>query len=175
MSGTDYDDEFEIWLRGKGSKVHDEIFHDRISVLQPRPPVVVAPSSTVRECVDLLVKHRVGCVLVLDDGVMVGIFTERDVLTKVVAPGLDPEGAAIADVMTARPDCLVAHDRLVVALNRMVVGGYRHMPVVNEAGEAVGVVSLRRVVQFIVSQYPDEIINRPQRETLKHPSRINGG
>ena len=68
MSGTDYDDEFENWLKGEGGKVYDEIFHDRVSILQPRLPVCVAPSSTVRECVALMANDRIGCILMVGGG-----------------------------------------------------------------------------------------------------------
>src|SRR3972149_11782937 len=71
-----------------------------------KPPICVPPTVSVREAVERMNEHSVGCVLVETGGRLVGVFTERDVLTKIVQPRRDIDATRVADVMTADPECL---------------------------------------------------------------------
>lgn len=128
-----------------------------------KPAIAVSPATSVREAILRMNEGRVGCVLVEDDGRLVGIFTERDVLTKVAAVTLDIDRTPVSAVMTPDPECLGEDDRAVYALNRMAVGGFRHVPLVDEAGRPVGVVSMRNVVEYFVDLFRREILNLPPR------------
>jgi CBS domain-containing protein len=86
--------------------------------------------------------RQVGCVLVTGAGVLEGIFTERDLMQRVVAAGRDPDGTRLAEVMTKNPDTIGADDYAIDALSLMSERGYRHLPVV-ESGRLVGIVSRR--------------------------------
>ena len=133
---------------------------ESVSRLQPTPPLQVAPEQTVAEAVALMRRQRVGCVLVCDAGPLVGIFTERDLLRRVLAAGL-PLSLKVADCMT--PDPVVVHPKesIGAAVRRMEEGGYRHLPVVDDAGRPVGVLSVKRIVHYLVEHFPSTIYNLP--------------
>lgn len=102
----------------------------------------LAPTSPVAEAIKVMDRHNIGCVIVQERGAPVGVFTERDLVRRVVARGLDAEQTSLNDVMTREPDTLAPSDTVDEAIRRMDEFGYRHMPVV-ERGSVVGVVSLR--------------------------------
>lgn len=103
---------------------------------------VLAPSATVMEAVRLMRDRHIGAVLILEDHRLLGIFTERDILTRVVAQERDPSATLVSEVMTSNPDTVAPDDKAIDALDRMSTQGYRHLPVV--AGErVVAIVSIR--------------------------------
>jgi CBS domain-containing protein len=108
-------------------------------------------------------EHR-GVVLVSEDGTMhsrvVGIFTERDVLFRIVDQGRNPATLPLADVMTVDPECLRDDQTIAEVLRMMSVGGFRHVPIVDAEGRPVHVVSVRDVVEFLVEAFPREVLNR---------------
>ena len=126
-----------------------------------RPPVCVAPDATVRDAIEAMNDHRTGCVLVVEDARLVGVFTERDVLTKIAAQSTDIDATAVAAVMTGEPECLTLDDGIAYALNMMSVGGFRHIPLVDADGCPTGVVAMRDIVDFIVDLFPEEVLNLP--------------
>ena len=109
-------------------------------------------------------EHR-GCVLITEDGSeeapLDGIFTERDVLYRIIDRGRNPATLALAEVMTRNPDALLSTSTVAFVLNRMAVGGFRHVPVVDEADRPVAIISVRDVVEFLVDHFPREIMNLP--------------
>jgi CBS domain-containing protein len=126
-----------------------------------KPPVCVNPDATVREAIAAMNEHRVGCVLVVESERLVGVFTERDVLTKVVARERDTERTAVEAVMTPEPECLTLDDGIAFALNMMSVGGFRHIPLIDGEGRPTGVVAMRNIVDFMVDLFPAEVLNLP--------------
>jgi CBS domain-containing protein len=126
-----------------------------------RAPVCVPPDSTVRNAVAMMNAHNAGCVLVEESGQLKGIFTERDVLTKIVGTALDLDAVAVEHVMTAEPESLSPDDRTSFALNKMTVGGFRHIPLVDDDGRPVGVVSMRNVVDYMFELFRTEVLNLP--------------
>ncbi len=126
-----------------------------------RPAVCVVPTTSVRGAIDRMNQNRAGCVLVEDKDRLVGIFTERDVLTRIVGSGLDLERTPVGEVMTRDPECLSPDERAAYALNKMNVGGFRHIPLVDDDGHAVGVVSMRNVVDYMVELFRTEVLNLP--------------
>jgi CBS domain-containing protein len=99
------------------------------------------------------------------------VFTERDVLSKVVPAKADIDKTRVADVMTADPECLTLEDGVAYALNKMSVGGFRHVPLVDAAGHPVGVVSVKDVVDYIVDFFPNEVLTvppSPEQRTIWH-------
>jgi CBS domain-containing protein len=126
-----------------------------------RPPVCVEPAANVRYAINAMNEHRTGCVLVAEDARLLGIFTERDVLNKVVAQGADIDTTTVAEVMTSDPECLTLDDGIAYALNMMSVGGFRHIPLVDAAHCPTGIVAMRDIVDFIVDLFPEEVLNLP--------------
>ena len=133
-----------------------------ISELPELRPVVCLPfTAKVSDAIQEMTDKRVGFIMIVDNEKLVGVFSERDVLIKVAAVNLDITATPVADLMTPDPQALRSTDELVYALNLMSVGGYRHVPIVDETGRPVAVVSMRDIVEHIVSQFPDEVLKLP--------------
>jgi signal-transduction protein with cAMP-binding, CBS, and nucleotidyltransferase domain len=112
------------------------------------PPNLVAPGDSVLDAVRLMQKTRHGSVLVVEDGKLVGIFTERDVLDRLAGEDVDLAKLPVQVVMTPKPQYLGEEDALAFAVHRMAVGHYRHIPVLRD-GHPVGFVSIRGVLKFL--------------------------
>ncbi|GIW40695.1 MAG: hypothetical protein KatS3mg076_1272 [Candidatus Binatia bacterium] len=149
----------------EAAQVGTAILTKPIGLIQ-HPAVTVSPSASVAEAVRRMVEHKVGCVLVEDGGKLVGIFTERDVLVKVLAK-VPPEATRVGDLMTSDPETLPPDAKIAFALNKMSVGGFRHIPVVEADGKPVGVVSMRDIVNYVVDLFPDEVLNLPPDPSLQ--------
>ena len=109
------------------------------------------PSASVREAAQLMAKRHIGAIPVTVDGVLKGIFTERDVSLRVVAAGLDPDTLQLGEVMTADPVTLGPDDEAQSALQNMLAGDYRHVPVLDDA-RLVGIVSIRDIYGCVETQ-----------------------
>jgi CBS domain-containing protein len=133
---------------------------DSVSRLQPAPPWSVERSGTVSDAVDLMRKENIGCVLVSDDGRLVGLFTERDLMRRVLAVG-KPLSLPVSEVMTPVPLTVQPRDSIRIAVRRLQEGGHRHLPVVDEAHRPVGLLSVKRVVRYLVEHYPAAVYNQP--------------
>jgi CBS domain-containing protein len=94
-------------------------------------------------------------------GALVGIFTERDLLNRVAGKRLDWDAARVADYMTREPETLRPDDRIAWALHHMAVGGYRNVPLTDDRGRPVGLVSMKDIVDFIVDLFPAQVLNLP--------------
>lgn len=103
---------------------------------------LLSGSTTVRDAARNMAERHIGAVLIGEGGRLKGIFTERDLLIRVVARGLSPDTTRLREVMTPDPDTVGPDDLASLALERMRSSGYRHVPVVDD-GVVVGIVSLR--------------------------------
>jgi CBS domain-containing protein len=133
---------------------------ESVSRLHPTPPRQVLPTQTVADAVALMRQEEVGCVLVCADERVVGIFTERDLMRRVLAAG-KPLSLPVAEVMTPRPVMVNPKEPIGAAVRRMEEGGYRHLPVVDEAGRPVGILSVKRIVHYLVEHFPGTVYNLP--------------
>jgi CBS domain-containing protein len=133
---------------------------DSVSRLHPTPPLQVRPDQTVQEAVALMRRERVGCVLVSLGERVVGIFTERDFTRRVLAAA-KPLTAPVAEFMTPDPVVVRPKESVSAAIRRMEEGGYRHLPVVDEVGHPLGVLSVKRIVHYLVEHFPATIYNLP--------------
>lgn len=129
------------------------------SVIEPRKLVVAAPRATVAEAARLMKEGKVGAVLVVEGGRLVGIFTERDALFRVIACGLDPAATALSEVMTREPKTVTPDETFGYALLLMYENGFRHAPVV-ENGRPVGVVSARHALDPDLEEFAAEAERR---------------
>lgn len=130
--------------------VEASVLQDSVRSLKFKTPVTIPAGGKLGLALDRMVENRVGALLVVDnDGKLVGILTERDYVRKVV--GLIPDYAhqPLREFMTAEPETVAPDDRLAVALQKMDIGGYRHLPVVEEDGRPVGLISVRDVIRHI--------------------------
>jgi CBS domain-containing protein len=131
------------------NRVERSLMEDAVGSLHPPEPIAVLPTSCVRDAIQTMLRSNIGALLVVDAaGKLLGIFSERDLMTKVVSPGADYTMLAVGDFMTSNPECVEATSTLALALQKMDVGGYRHLPVV-EDGKPVAVLSVRDMLRHI--------------------------
>jgi CBS domain-containing protein len=135
-----------------------QMLQEPIRRLEPRAPLAVPPSAPLAEAVRLMREHRVGCLLVVEGEQLVGIVTERDFLLKLDRPDLE---RPIAELMTPDPEVLTPDDPIVYALNKMSVGGFRHVPLVDAARRPVGVVSVKDIVDYLADLFASDVLTVP--------------
>lgn len=112
-------------------------------ILAGRSLVTASPEMTVRSAGRLMAEKKIGALLIVESQRISGIFTERDALNKVLAGNLDPDSTRLEQVMVREPQTIRADKPLAYALHMMAEGGFRHVPVVDDAGVPVGMVSAR--------------------------------
>ncbi len=133
----------------KQGRLHEVILQDPLSQLNAPRPILLQESESVQEAVSQMRSHRYGSVLVLNDaGELVGIFTERDVVTRLKSDRDDFSSVPLKDVMTQNPRTLQETDTIAQALNYMAVGGYRHIALVRD-GKPVGFCSIRGILRYL--------------------------
>ena len=130
------------------SRTEWRIVRDKVKVLDPAPPITVAPETRVRDVIEMLVGRSIGCVLVADGDKLLGIFSERDALTRLGTDGADLGELPIGQFMTPNPETLQIDDTIAFALHKMDLGHYRHLPVLRE-GRVCGVISIRDIIGYI--------------------------
>ncbi|MCI0342647.1 MAG: CBS domain-containing protein [Planctomycetales bacterium] len=139
-----------------------------------RTPVTLLESDPVREAVRLMARREVGAVLVVStDGRLRGIFTERDLLARVVDPGLEPGATRLGDVMTPNPLRLRPRDRIGYAFVGMG-RRFRHLPLVDDGDRPYGMVSTRDLLDFVVDCLRDQLGNLPP-APAGAPAEVEGG
>ena len=129
--------------------------------LPPRPHATVDVADPMWKVVDAMKAKNRGAVLVCEDGALVGIFTERDLVSRV--DHTDPLGChvVVRDVMTPHPTVVRPLDSLAEALRLLVQGRRRHLPIIDERGKVQGVLSIRDILGYVASKFPEEMINLP--------------
>jgi CBS domain-containing protein len=118
--------------------------------------ISVGLDATAKEAVDAMVDHHCGSIVVLESGKVAGIFTERDLMTRVVHRGLDPAMTRMRDVMTGKPDTIDADAPVANAIRAMDEFSYRYLPVL-ERGRCIGVISTRHLPFSDVLEMKDEL------------------
>lgn len=111
-------------------------------IMGERTPAALPPTATVVEAARLMKQRHCGSVLVVERQRLLGIFTERDLVTRVICEEVAPAEVRLETVMTGNPDTVTGRTLVLEALQMMEDGGYRHLPVV-EGGRLVGIVSRR--------------------------------
>jgi CBS domain-containing protein len=132
------------------SEVERRILHDSIRRLVPREPLVVSPETPAGEVLRRLVERNIGCAVVVSDRQVVGIFTERDALVKLNVESAALRDRPVSEFMTRSVETLELDDRIAFALQKMDVGGYRHIPIMHQ-GRVMGIVSVRRILNYITA------------------------
>ena len=147
---------------GGDPKVFDEnTVKSPIRYLNVSKPILLEEGSSIAQALDLMKENRIGCMLVVRDGKLTGIFTERDVLLKTVGESLDPSAIPIEELMTRDPECLQLDDMIAFALNHMHIGGFRHVPLVDDEYKPVGIISIKDIVDYMVEHFSEEVLNLP--------------
>lgn len=121
--------------------------------------LTAAPQTTVFEASQRMLLQKAGAVLVVEDHRLVGIFTERDAVFRVIAQDLDPRHTSLADVMTTSPRTIAPDQSFGYAMIQMYENGFRHMPVV-EDGKPIGIVSARNALDPDLEEFASEAQRR---------------
>jgi CBS domain-containing protein len=130
-------------------RVERSLMEDTVGMLCSGGPITVKPQTTLGEALQAMMGPSVGALLVVDDhNKLVGILTERDLLTKVVGSHSDYRSLPVQQFMTADPEAVAVTDTLAFALHKMDIGSYRHLPVVRD-GRPIGVISVRDMLRHI--------------------------
>ncbi len=158
---------------GRRRDVGREILCTAISDVKRGAAFTVPPDAPVSKALEIMQKKKVSAVVVVERKKakrVVGIFTERDLVNR----ALSVKGYAKAPVskyMTQNPETLRPKDSVAYAINKMSVGRFRHVPLVDDAGKPAGMISIRDIADFIVELCPEEILNLPSSPQLAlHPT-----
>jgi len=121
------------------------------------PPAVVAPSATVLEAIEIMAEHAVGAVAVVENSKLCGIFTERDVMLRVVLRHRNPKDTRVGEVMTSPVETITDKSHEEDALVHMVERHVRHLPIINAAGQLSGMLSIRNLLEHRVDELAREL------------------
>jgi CBS domain-containing protein len=129
------------------------------SVMERKKVLMAPPETSVAAAARLMAKKKVSAVLVVQDGRLVGIFTERDAVYRVIAKGRDPSSTTLADVMTPDPNTVTPKESFGYAMLLMHEHGFRHAPVI-ENDRPVGIVSARNALDPELEEFEAEARRR---------------
>lgn len=121
------------------------------------PPPMVAPTASVSEAVRLMSERRVGGVLVVENGHLRGIFTQRDVMLRVVMMGRSPEKTQVAEVMTTPVQTITKEVHPSEALQLMLEKHCGHLPILDPQGKILGMVAIRKLLEREVEYLSREL------------------
>ena len=134
-------------------------------IIEDQEPLTAPANMTVGEAARLMKQSKFGAVMVVENGKLAGIFTERDALFRVVAEGLNAQVIRLGDVMTRDPQTIRPDKPFVDALHLMHVSGFRHVPVV-EGGRPIGMVSARDALGEELENFIYELLRQKQIKDL---------
>jgi CBS domain-containing protein len=134
-------------------------------------PLVVEANSTLAAVIQRMQQEDRGTALVVEAGRLVGIFTERDVLMKIAARPLDLSQSNVSAFMTPDPVTLPADSAVAFALNRMVMEGFRHIPLVDDENRPVAEVSMRNLIEYLGDFFNRDVLNLPPDPQVKSIKR----
>ena len=131
----------------------------------------LAPDATAKEAADIMAERRIGAVLVMDQGRLAGIVSERDIVFRLVAKGLNSEDTPLSRIMTANPTTVTPSDSAMHAFETMNTGRFRHLPVL-DGEEVLGIVSIRDLHEAIRTGLEEELHSA---ETLIYGDQYGSG
>lgn len=130
-----------------------------VSAAYPVDPLAVERNTPVRDILAMMKNQGIGSVLICRNGVLEGIFTERDAL-QLMADGANFD-VPIASVMVADPITIQEDETVSAAIRKMASGGYRRLPIVDEGGRPQGVLKVSGIVRYLVEHFPQTVYNLP--------------
>ena len=149
--------------------------NDPISTLGLKIPLMVEIGTSMKNALEILQGKEQNCVLVVKNKILTGILTERDILLKITGKGFDLDLVTVDEFMTENPEYLSPEDPLAYALNKMHIGGFRHVPIVNDLNEPVGLISIGNIISTIADYFSMEIINLPPLDRIIDSDMQEGG
>ncbi len=136
------------------------MFSQRIrSVMERKKVLTTSPQTSVSQAAQMMARKKVSAIMVVQDKRLVGIFTERDAVFRVIARGLDPAATPLSEVMTGDPKTVGPNESFGYALLVMHENGFRHVPVI-ENDEPIGIVSSRNALDPDMEEFVSEAQRR---------------
>ncbi|MBI4591470.1 MAG: CBS domain-containing protein [Candidatus Rokubacteria bacterium] len=173
---SEFQDEYSESLEVEFRKLEGALLNDAVSLLAPSEPIRLPATATVHEAITKMLGNRRAAVVIVDaEGRLIGIFTERDVLTRVVGQARDVQRTTLGEVMTPDPEALSPQDRICYAVNRMNNAGYRTVPIVDADRRPIGIVTINDVVKWLAEIFPEAVLNLRPGDEIKHPLRVDAG
>ena len=173
---SDFDDEYSESLEDDFRKLEGALLADTVRLLAPSEPLRLSPEHSVARAIQAMVQNRRAAVVIVDaEGRLTGIFTERDVLTRVMGAGRVARDTLLSDVMTPEPESLRPDDRICYAINRMHAGGFRSLPLVDDQHRPIGIITINDVVRWLAEIFPEAVLNLRPGDRLKNPAQIDAG
>ena len=149
--------------------------NDPISSLGLKLPLMIEMGTNMKNALEILQGKEQNCILIVENNILKGIITERDILLKITGKGFDLDLVTVDEFMTENPEYLSPEDPLAYALNKMHVGGFRHVPIVNDSMEPVGLISISNIISTIADYFSMEIINLPPLDRIVDSDMQEGG
>lgn len=131
-----------------------------IEIVQHRAFVAVPATTTIRHTAQKMKESHEGAILIVQHGRLVGICTERDMVFKAIAEGVDLDSTPVSTIMTAHPECISPEKPFCHALHIMFEGGFRHVPVIDTRGHPLGIVSARDALGIEALEFDHELLQR---------------
>ncbi|MEK6530287.1 MAG: CBS domain-containing protein [candidate division NC10 bacterium] len=173
---SEFQDEYSESVEVEFRKLEGALLNDAVNLLAPSEPICLPATATVHEAITKMLANRRAAVVIVDgDGRLIGIFTERDVLTRVVGQSRDVQGTTLAEVMTRDPEALSPRDRICFAVNRMNNAGYRTVPLVDAERRPIGIVTVSDVVKWLAEIFPEAVLNLRPGDEIKRPLQVDAG
>jgi len=173
---SEFQDEYSESVEVEFRKLEGALLNDAVNLLAPSEPICLPATATVHEAITKMLANRRAAVVIVDgDGRLIGIFTERDVLTRVVGQSRDVQGTTLAEVMTRDPEALSPQDRICFAVNRMNNAGYRTVPLVDAERRPIGIVTVSDVVKWLAEIFPEAVLNLRPGDEIKRPLQVDAG
>jgi len=176
-----HSDDDDQWFEGlesgeDESELSDAVrIQDSIQSLGLGAPLVVEEGTNLKNALNLLQKKEQNCLLIVSGNKLSGILTERDILLKVTGKGFDLDLVTVEEFMTPNPEHLGPEDPIAYALNKMHIGGFRHVPIVDDDLIPISVISISHIISTIADYFSREIINLPPLDRLVDSTRQEGG
>ena len=148
---------------------------DSISTMHLPKPLIIDLGTSLRHVLEKMQKNKRNCILTLKNQKLGGILTERDILLKVTGKGYDLDLTVIDEFITQNPEFVSPEDPLAYALNKMHIGGFRNVPVVNDELYPIGIISIADIVATIADYFHSEIINLPPLDKVVDRLTQEGG
>ena len=142
----------DMHLSVPATHVERSLLRDRVGVLNPKEPRVVPTDTTVGEVIRLMAEEGIGCVLIVEHQKLVGVFSERDALIKLNVDAAQLSDRPVAEFMTAEPETLQSSAKIAFACQRMSLGGYRHVPIVDDQNIPIGIISVRDIFRYLADK-----------------------
>ena len=180
MFDNQYVEEDQEWYDGLDIEEESEMkeaikIQDPISAMVLSKPTIIDLGTNLRHVLDGMQKNKINCILTLKDGILGGILTERDILLKVTGKGFDLDLTTIDEFITHNPETVTPDDPLAYALNKMYVGGFRNVPVVNDELFPIGIIGISDIISSIADYFHGDIINLPPLDKFVDINTQEGG